>query len=437
MNILLVGNGAREHVIAETLQKSRHNPQIFAFGKTKNPGIFSIAVEYGLGDVSDLDVLGQFITGKNIDFAFIGPENPLEAGVADFLAEHDIPCIGPTKLLAQLESSKSFTRNLLQKYNVPGNPAYGVFSDLDELRKFIVNEIPDQFVVKADQLCGGKGVKVQGDHFATAEEGIDFAQECIAAVGKVVIEEKLVGQEFSLMTFADGKSVAHLNTVQDHKRAFEGDKGPNTGGMGSYSYPDKLPFLSDNDLADAHEMSLRTMEVLQEEVGGEFKGIIFGGYMLTSTGVKIIEYNARFGDPEVMNLLPVLETDLVDICLAMIEGRLSEIEVKMAPKATVCKYVVPEGYPDNPTKGEIVTVDENYQTDAKLYYASIDQKDDGLYLGGSRSLAYVGIADDIFEAEQIAEDAVTNAVKGPVFHRKDIGTKELINQRMEMVSAWA
>lgn len=436
MNILLVGNGAREHVIAETLLRSRHSPKIYTFGKDKNPALFAMSEDYLLGDIMDFSLIPDFIRDKNIDFAFIGPENPIGAGIVDFLAKLGIPTAAPSQKTAQLEASKSFTRNLLNKYQIPGNPHYKVFRDAELIRDYVVNEIQGEFVVKADFLMGGKGVQVQGDHFDSIDEGIEIAHGYIQKSGEVVIEEKLVGQEFSLMSFADGKTVIDMPAAQDHKRAYEADKGPNTGGMGSYSYPEMLPFLESKDLEDAHNITQEVMLALEKECGEQYKGIMYGGFMITKNGVRLIEYNARFGDPEVMNVLPVLESDFVDICLAIIEQKLDSIEMKFQKKATVCKYLVPEGYPDNPVKNVPIHVDETYDTQAKRYYASVDERDGQLYLGGSRSLAYVGIADTVEEAEKIAEDAINNSVEGPLFHRKDIGTQALIQERIDMVRSF-
>lgn len=436
MKILIVGNGAREHIIAERLLKSRHQPELYIFGKANNPAIAKMAAGYHIGNLNDAVEVSTYAKQSEVDFAVIGPEDPLANGVVDALDHIGIPSVGPTKQLAQLESSKAFTRDLLKKYNIKGNPKYNSFNNIEAARDFIENEIQGPFVVKDDQLCGGKGVQVQGDHFDTLDQGLDFAKSCIDKSGSVVIEEKLIGPEFSLISFADGKTVVDMPTVQDHKRAYEGDTGPNTGGMGSYSYPDILPFLKAEDVEAAHAITVETMKALEAELGQPYKGIMYGGFMLTPNGVRLIEYNARFGDPEAMNLLSLLETDFVDICLAIINQTLSEMTVEFQKKATVCKYLVPEGYPTNSVKNVPISVDESYETSAKLYYASVDQKDGQLLLGGSRAIACVALADTVEEAEKIAEDAIQNAASGPLFHRKDIGTAELIQQRIDQVRSF-
>jgi len=263
---------------------------------------------------------------------------------------------------------------------------------------------------------------------------LDYARECLKAAGCVVFEEKFVGQEFSLMSFADGKHTVEMPAVQDHKRAFEGDKGPNTGGMGSYSDSDhSLPFLKPSDIDEARTITHLVLKALAQETGSEFKGIMYGGFMATANGVRLIEYNARFGDPEAMNVLPLLNTNFVEVCEAVINGDLNSLKVEFAKKATVCKYLVPEGYPEKPVKGQKIEIGK-IPGDVKMYYSSVDQTDEGLILSSSRAVAFVGIADSIMEAEQLAESAC-GTVKGPVFYRKDIGTSELIAKRISMMES--
>ena len=427
--ILLVGNGAREHAIAETLEKSRHRPRIYAYMKANNPGILTYAEGVELGSYWATHQIAAFAKKVGVEFAIIGPEEPLKHGVADALAKEGIPCIGPKRILAQLETSKSFTRSLLDTYKIPGNPLFASFT-----RESIANAdafVRDirQFVVKPDGLTGGKGVWVQGDHFRTKEEGIAYARECLQDHPRVIIEEKLEGEEFSLQCLTDGETVVAMPAVQDHKRAFEDDKGPNTGGMGSYSCPDHLlPFLTRKDVEEGLEITKKVCRALYEEAGDPYIGVMYGGFMKTKKGVRLIEYNARFGDPETMNILPILKTDFVDICRAMIDSKLETVGIEFAKKATVCKYIVPEGYPSNPAKGGKIEVDES--ADAYFYYAAVEGKEDGIHMSPSRAVGVVGIADTLEEAERIAEDGCSR-VKGKVYHRRDIGTRQLIQKRID------
>jgi len=429
--ILVLGSGAREHAICEAIKRSKQENELYVVSKSKNPGIFKMAKEYLLGDPTDAKTVTEFAKKTGIDFAVVGPEAPIAKGIVDALLEVGIKSASPLKIAGQLESSKSFTRDLVSKYQIPGNPLFKTFFSEEGLSNFF-DQLGENFVVKADGLKGGKGVKVSGDHLNGKAEGLAYAIECLKEGGKVVVEEKLIGQEFSLMSFCDGVHTLDMPPVQDHKRAYDGDKGPNTGGMGSYSCEDHLlPFLTAKDIEDASKINKLVAEALFKETGVYFKGVMYGGFMVTKNGVKLIEYNARFGDPEAMNVLPIMETDFVEICEAIINGTLDKVQAKFAKKATVCKYLVPNGYPENPVAGQKIVVGE-IPAGVNVYYASVDEKEDGLYLSGSRAIAFVGIAENLEGAEQLAQSAI-GAVTGPVFYRKDIGTKTLIDARVDMM----
>ncbi len=433
-NFLLVGGGAREHILA---QQVRRNPSaaLYAAMPHRNPGIAALAKGISLTDHRDIDALVRFALACEADLAFIGPEAWLAAGAVDALEAHGIPCVGPAMRFARLETSKAFARELLENYGIPGNPAFRVFTQgahsheiahyLDQLAK------RGGYVVKADGLHGGKGVKVGGEHLGSDEEAIAYALECIATDGRVVVEQKLEGEEFSLMAFADGAALAFMPCVQDHKRAHEGDTGPQTGGMGSYSDADhSLPFLTGEDLAQAQAIMGKTCAALREEVEGTYRGVLYGGFMATRDDVRLIEYNTRLGDPEAMNALSLLETDFLETCQAIVAGTLAQHPVCFSHQATVCKYVVPEGYPERPTKGEIRVAQS---APAQRYDASVSQDEgapDGavLRMEGSRAVASVGVAATLAQAERIAEQGA-QAVKGDVFHRADIGTAALIEKR--------
>ncbi|MFC1599839.1 phosphoribosylamine--glycine ligase [Patescibacteria group bacterium] len=427
--ILLVGNGAREHVIAEALKKSPQDVSLIAYGKAKNPGIAKLADRYETGPLDEFDQLKKLAVEEKVDFAVVGPDDPIADGCVDALLEVEVRSMAPLATVARLESSKSFTRDLCAKYEIPGNPKFKVFTSSDGMAEFI-EELGGKYVIKADGLMGGKGVKVSGEHIENPEEGIEWAEKCIKKFGRVVIEEKFVGEEFSLMCFCDGKTIIPMPAIQDHKRAHNGDTGPNTGGMGTYSDANHLlPFIKPEDVAKAIEITQRTAKALFDETGCEFKGIMYGGFIATSTGLGLIEYNARFGDPEAMNVLPILKSDFVTLCEHVIDGTLHLYDARFEHQATVCKYVVPEGYPENPVKGEKIEVGE-VPEGVKLYYASVDERDDGIYMSGSRALAFVGIADTISEAEKIAASALSS-VSGKVFYRDDIGTDALIQKRVD------
>jgi len=262
------------------------------------------------------------------------------------------------------------------------------------------------------------------------DEGVAYAIACIEECGRVVLEEKLVGTESSLLSFVSGTQVVHMPAVQDHKRAYEGDTGPNTGGMGTYSDSDhSLPFLEKKDLERAKEINQLVAEALLSECGMPYKGILYGGFIVVRDGVRLIEYNARFGDPEALNILPLLESDFVTICLSIINGELTEDLVRFAHKATVCKYIVPEGYPVNKDqRGEEVVFPEG-----NIFFGDISKENGILTLGGSRTAGIVGIGNSIAEAETITQK-LCEQVKGPVRFRSDIGTELLLMQRKEVLT---
>jgi phosphoribosylamine--glycine ligase len=268
-------------------------------------------------------------------------------------------------------------------------------------------------------------VRVIGDQ-VTAEEAKAYIRE--SGYDRLVLEERLVGEEFTVQAFVANGDLRVTPAVQDHKRAYEGDEGPNTGGMGSYSDADlALPFIDEDDYMTAVDILQATVDALPG-----YRGILYGQFMLTADGVKVVEFNARFGDPEAMNTLPVLRTDLLDVLVAAREGE-SLPQLTFRPQATVCKYAVPEGYPTDPQGGTRVDIDEESAGDALLYYASVDERDDGIYTTTSRSFAVVGVSDSIAAAEEIAEDALAAAGEAGLRSRHDIGTAELVQKRIDHV----
>ena len=433
MRVLLVSSSARGHALGEAILRSRHRPELISVCATNNPGLRRIAEVMQVTDVMDFTAILAVAKKTKPHLAVIGPDDPIGGGLADQLEAAGFPTMAPYKALARIESSKGFTRDLLAKHGVDASPRYKVFIAADEkpIRTFI-EELGGDFVVKYDGLRGGKGVKVSGEHLATIDEGIAYAQDCIREGGRVVIEEKLIGVEFSLLSFVSGTKVIDMPAVQDHKRAFPGDTGPNTGGMGTYTDVNhSLPFLTKEDLARASEINQLTAQALLRECGQPYRGILYGGFIAVRDGIRVIEYNARFGDPEALNLLPLLETDFVDICQAITQEKLSQDLVHFSKQATVCKYITPIGYPNNKDqRGEVVTFPAIPQN-ARLYFGDISEDKKGaLHLGGSRTAGLVGMGATIAEAEAIAEK-LCEQVQGPVRFRKDIGTADLVHQRID------
>jgi phosphoribosylamine--glycine ligase len=432
--ILIVGSGAREHAIAKVLAKSPQKPELICFGSARNPGIDVLCTQYVVGKLNDARVVSAFAKEQQATLAVIGPEVPLAAGVADTLWAAGVPVVGPTKSLARIESSKGFARDLLTKHRIPGNPFFRRFDSMAGVEE-VLRAWDKRHVIKDDGLAGGKGVKVWGDHLHSLEHSLEFCRELVAAGNPFVIEEKLEGEEFSLMSFSDGLCLKHMPAVQDHKRADNGDRGPNTGGMGTYTDTNhSLPFLRESDIAEAQAINGRVAEALLEECGASYRGILYGGFMATREGVKLIEYNARFGDPECLNLLTLLETDFVAVCSAIVEQTLSEVSVEFAHKASVCKYVVPYGYPDDPRVDDEVELPKELPAGVTLYLGAVDMKNGELVATGSRTVAAVGVAQTIAEAERMCE-GVVQQIPGRFFHRADIGTAGLIAKRVEHMKA--
>lgn len=420
MKILVVGGGGREHAITRALT-CNSGVRIFSVMAKRNPGIARAAERFIIGKETSIESVLRFAAECNPDAAIIGPEAPLEAGIVDALEEAGIPCVGPSLAAARLETDKSFCRQMMDEHGIAGCPRYRVFYSADDAASFIENHDGD-LAIKPIGLTGGKGVRIMGEHLDRAG-AIDYVHRI---GGNVVLEERLVGEEFTLQAFVDGRHVVPMPLVQDHKRAYDGDIGPNTGGMGSYSLPDHmLPFVSGEDYAKALQIMKDATDAMKIS-GFPYRGILYGQFMNTKQGPKVIEFNARFGDPEAMNVLSILESDFPDIVCSMIEGNLSASDVRFADRATVCKYLVPEGYPDAPVTNQPIALGE--QGDALLYYASVEERDDTLYTMTSRTLAFVGIGDSLSEAERIAERAASS-VKGRVYHRRDIGTQALLDER--------
>jgi len=432
MRVLAVGGGAREHAIVVAL--SRSGAEVYACSKNKNPGIGRAVKEHMLVDEMDLDKVVDFAKNRRVELAVIGPEAPLEVGLADQLEMAGIPAASPRRAAARIETSKSFMRDLLARHRVEGAVR---FATVDSVRdaEMALDSLGTDIVVKPTGLTGGKGVKVFGEHLNSKKDIIDYAEEIfsknIGGTPSIVLEERLVGEEFTLQAFCDGTRVAPMPAVQDHKRAFEGDAGPNTGGMGSYSRNDGLlPFLRKGEYEAAIGIMESAVKALKAE-GAEYRGTLYGQFMLTREGPKVIEFNARFGDPEAMNVLSLLEGDFVRICEGMARGNMPTNQVRFAQKASVCKYVVPEGYGVKPLAGEEIKVDEHAiaAKGAILYYASVNERDGRVFTTTSRSVGIVGIADTIDDAEAISESAMGH-VTGRIHARHDIAKRATLDAKV-------
>lgn len=421
MKILVVGGGGREHAIASALGRSTRT-EILSVMARRNPGIDAIAGKVHLCRETDVKAVAGFAKEAGAEYAVIGPEAPLEAGIVDELGSAGIPCIGPTKAAARLETDKAFCRQMMDTNQLEGCPMYRVFHSAGDAADFIEGYEGD-LVVKPIGLTGGKGVRIMGEQVDRAG-AIAYAR---SLNGNVVLEERLLGEEFTLQAFVDGNHLVPMPLVQDHKRAYAGDTGPNTGGMGSYSMPDHmLPFVSERDYRKALAI-MQSVVAAMGRAGSPYKGILYGQFMNTARGPKVIEFNARFGDPEAMNVLSLLSSDLSEIVSRIADGSLASSHVTFEPLATVCKYLVPEGYPETPHAGDPITLPAN--PPALLYYANVEKKAGTLVTQTSRTLAYVGMGETLEEAERNAEQAASG-VQGPVRYRRDVGTRALLDRRI-------
>ncbi|TKX35688.1 phosphoribosylamine--glycine ligase [Halorubrum sp. CGM5_25_10-8B] len=416
--VLLVGGGGREHAIARAVAD---DCALYACASVRNPGIRRLADGFESIDETDAEAVAEYATAVGADLAVIGPESALEAGVADALDDAGVYAFGPRAAEARLETDKAYQREFMERNAIPGCPDYAVFDDTEAACQHI-DEYDGDLAVKPAGLTGGKGVKVIGDQVTAAEAKAylrDSDYDC------VVLEERLVGEEFTVQAFVANRDVRTTPAVQDHKRAYEGDEGPNTGGMGSYTDTGRsLPFMAEGD----YEAAVDVLEAVVDALP-DYKGVLYGQFMLTDEGPKVVEFNARFGDPEAMNTLPILDTPFVDVLAAARDGDALP-ELDFSGEATVCKYAVPDGYPTDPDAGAAIAVDEESAGDALLYYASVDERDDGLYTTTSRAFAVVGRGDSIAAAEAQAEDALA-AAGDRVRIRHDIGTADLVQRRID------
>jgi len=408
MKVLIVGHGAREHAIARRL--AEEDVEIHAAMSRRNPGIAGLSRRVEIMDINSPEGYDRF---GDVDIAFIGPEAPLAAGVADRLEEMGVAVVGPRRALARLEWSKAFARSFLRDHGIEGNPEFSICRSLEEVRRFVGGH--PEVAVKPDVLTGGKGVKITGEHLNSTAEVEAYAADRIRRDGLVVLEERLTGREFTLQAFTDGSRVEVMPLVRDYKRAFDGDRGPNTGSMGSFSCPDHgLPDLPPASVRRGEEIMRHTVRELSESAG-RFRGVLYGGFMDTARGVFLLEFNVRLGDPEAINVLALLETSLLDVGWEIAEGRLSKPSFQRM--ATVCVYLVPEGYPTSPRGGAPVSIDP--PRSSELYYASVHEEGDVIYTTSSRSVALLAKGETVGEAREKVYGDVPR-IRGDLFYRRDI-----------------
>ena len=420
MNIMVVGGGGREHAIIKKLKENPRVETIYAL--PGNGGIAQDAVCVAIG-AKDLDGICAFAVGHKLDYAMVAPDDPLVLGLVDRLEAIGIPCFGPRKSAAIIEGSKAFSKALMKKYGIP-TAAYEIFTDMDAAIAY-VRSGSGAVVVKADGLALGKGVFVCADR--------DEAEQAVRSImgerifgesgAKVVIEEFLEGPEVSVLSFTDGNVVVPMISSMDHKRALDGDEGPNTGGMGTIApNPFYTPEVAGRCMK---EIFLPTIRAMKAE-GRTFRGCLYFGLMLTKDGPKVIEYNCRFGDPETQVVLPLLKTDLLTVMQATTNGTLDQLTVEFDPGAACCVILASGGYPTHYEKGkEIVVTDEEKLKGATVYHAGTALKDGRLVTSGGRVLGVTCTAPSLEEAVKRAYDAASGIAFEGVHFRKDIGARAL------------
>ncbi len=421
MNILVLGSGGREHAIAWALNKSPKCEKLYV--APGNGGTAGFAENVGGLNAEDGAAVLAFAQEHAIDLVVIGPEAPLVAGVADVLRAEGIPVFGPDAQGAQLEGSKTFCKEFMMRHNLP-TAEYLSTSDEAAAHAYI-DEKGAPIVVKADGLAAGKGVVVA----QTAEEAHAAVTECFAgafgdAGSTVVVEECLTGPECSMLAFVSAGKAYCMAPSQDHKRAYDGDEGPNTGGMGAYS---PVPIVTDEELARMEEVMAQAAAATAEEFDHDYRGVLYGGFMLTPAGPKLLEYNARFGDPETQVVLPRLNSDLVDVMLAVAEGRPDDIALEWADKWAVTVVLASEGYPRAYEKGKVITgIDAaDALDDVKVYHAGTAMRDGQLVTSGGRVLNVTAMGETFQSARELAYKACGLIQFEGKQNRTDIGQRAI------------
>ena len=411
MNVLVIGSGGREHAIVEALSRSPKAPKIYA--APGNAGIASLAECVAIKD-TEVEKLVEFAKANNVELTVVGPEAALAVGVVDRFRQEGLKIFGPTKAAAEIEASKDFAKRLMKKYDVP-TADYATFSSFNEAMEYVrKGSLPT--VLKYDGLAAGKGVVIA----TTMEEAEatlrDMLLDTKFGEGRVVIEEFLTGEEFSLMCFVAGNKVVPMPVAQDHKRAYDNDEGPNTGGMGAYT---ELPFVTEEDHVYAMtNIMQRVADALVAE-GVPFTGVLYGGLMKTPQGIKVIEFSARFGDPETEVVLPRLKSDAVDVFMAVAQNEAPVVE--WSDEATLGIVMASKGYPGDYQKGFAIRGTES--VDAKIYHMGTAMKNGELVTAGGRVMIVVASAPTLEAAQQKARQEIAKIECDNLFYRSDIGNK--------------
>lgn len=423
MDILVIGAGGREHAICWSLAKSPKADKIYC--APGNAGIGQIAELVPI-QVNEFEKLAAFAEEKRVGLVVVGPDDPLAEGIVDVFEAKNIPVFGPRKNAAHIEGSKTFMKDLLKKYNIP-TAAYEKFDNYEQALQYLQSR-PVPIVIKADGLAAGKGVTVAftREEAKTALKNIMIDKVFGESGSQVVIEEFLEGQEMSILSFVDGETVRPMVAAQDHKQVYDGDKGPNTGGMGTYS---PLPHIADSIIEEAIETIIKPTAKAMVAEGRPFRGVLFAGLMITPDGKpKTIEFNARFGDPETQVVLPRLKSDLLEIFLAAVNGTLDQVDIEWSEEAAVCVVLASGGYPASYPKGlPIQGLEEAQAAGALVFHAGTGKNEAGEWVtNGGRVLGVVGRGSSIAEARDNAYEAANLITFEGKHQRSDIAAKALV-----------
>jgi len=420
MNIMVIGSGGREHALTWKLSQSKHATKLYAV--PGNPGIAELAECISDVDINDNAAVVALAKEKAIDLVVVGPEVPLTNGVVDALTEAGIKAFGPSGKAAELEGSKVFSKMVMKRYGIP-TAAYEVFNDASRAHVY-VRQMRRKLVIKADGLAAGKGVIIAEDADAgvAAIDTIMKEKAFGAAGGRVVIEEFMEGEEASVLAFTDGKTIKAMVASQDHKCIYDGDKGPNTGGMGTYA---PAPVITPEIMEVVQKTVLEPTIAAMEKEGRPYKGCLYAGLMITAKGPKVVEFNARFGDPETQVVLPLLDSDLVEVMLACVDGKLAEQEINWKQGAAVCVVMASGGYPGSYEKGKEIKGLQAAAADAVVFHAGTKEAEGKVVTAGGRVLGVVGQAEDIKAAVDKAYAGVEKITFDGVYFRHDIAHRAL------------
>ncbi len=422
MKVGIIGSGGREHAICQTIKNSNKIEKLFCF--PGNAGTKNIAENVNI-DLENFEKIRDYILSKNIDLVVVGPEKPLVDGLVDYLEKFNIKVFGPNKIAAQLEGSKIFTKKICEKYNIP-TAKFGIFYNTNEAIKFLQNSsFPS--VIKADNLASGKGVYIC-NNIKEAQKAVDeiFGGK-FGKAENLLIEEFLDGEEMSFFTIHDGENFKNFGTAQDHKRALEGDKGKNTGGMGAYS-PSRL-INEELEIKIINKIIKPTLKGLSE-LGTQYKGFLYTGLMIVKNEPYLVEYNVRMGDPECQTILPKLKTNLSDIFLACCEKKLNQINIEWVNKKSLCVVLCSKGYPEAYKNNvEIKNLNKiKLKSNNFIYHAGTSEDKNKIYAIGGRVLNFVSLSDNFALAKENIIENLQNLNWAGGFYRKDIGYKVIEDQ---------